>query len=216
MSKILISKRYILMELIIIAMIIPSIILIYRLANYVIPILWIISIYALIIFNKYHKKEKFLEILNFNAFTKNNVEKIMVRWFFLTIVIYLITFYFYDDKLFSIQKQNPYFLLVILLVYPIFSALPQEFIFTTYFFNRYESIVPSKYQIIMSAVIFTYAHVLFINFIAPFLSIFGGMIFASTYKETKSLSLVTFEHALYGNSLFFMGLGYYFWGGSVS
>jgi hypothetical protein len=119
MSKILTSKKYILIELIIIAMIIPSIILTYRLANYVLPILWIISIYALVAFNKYHKKEKFIEILNFGAFTKNNVEKILVRWFFLTIAIYLITFYFYDDKLFSIQKQNPYFLLVILLVYPI-------------------------------------------------------------------------------------------------
>lgn len=216
MGDMLRSKKYILMEFIIIAMIIPTIILSYRLANYVIPILWIISIYALIVFNQYHKKEKILEILNFGAFTKYNVEKILVRWFFLTIVIYLITFYFYEDKLFSIQKQNPYFLLVILLVYPIFSALPQEFIFTTYFFSRYESIVPSKYQVIMSAIIFTYAHVLFINFIAPFLSIFGGIIFANTYKKTKSLSLVTFEHALYGNSLFFMGLGYYFWGGSVS
>tara|TARA_B100000927_G_C16451280_1_gene463935 strand:- start:303 stop:632 length:330 start_codon:yes stop_codon:yes gene_type:complete len=107
-------------------------------------------------------------------------------------------------------------LILIFFVYPILSALPQEFIFTTFFFSRYEDIIPEKLQILTSAIIFTYAHVLFINFIAPFLSLFGGLIFANTYKKTNSLALVAFEHSLYGNSLFFMGLGYYFWGGSVT
>jgi len=28
--------------------------------------------------------------------------------------------------------------------------------------------------------------------------------------------LVSIEHALYGNTLFFLGLGWFFWGGSVN
>ena len=47
------------------------------------------------------------------------------------------------------------------------------------------------------------------------LGIFGGFLFALTYSKTKSLLLVSFEHALYGNTLFFLGLGWFFWGGSV-
>ena len=47
------------------------------------------------------------------------------------------------------------------------------------------------------------------------LGIFGGYIFASTYKKTKSLLIVSIEHALYGNTIFFLGLGWFFWGGSV-
>lgn len=216
MKKILLNRKYKLLELLIIGLLIPTLVLVNRLAENVILILWLITIYGGSIYIKYHNRAKLREILNFQAFTKKNVNIILTRWILLTIVIYLITLYFYNDKLFTIQKQNPYFLIVIFFVYPILSALPQEFIFTTFFFSRYADIVPEKLQILTSAVIFTYAHVLFINFIAPFLSLFGGLIFANTYKKTNSLALVTFEHSLYGNSLFFMGLGYYFWGGSVA
>ena len=216
MSKIILNKAYKTLELIFIGLLIPTLILVYRLAENVILILWLITLYGGFIYLKYHNRSNLKQIMNFQAFTKKNVNIILVRWLLLTIVIYLITFYFYNDKLFTIQKQNPYFLIIIFFVYPILSALPQEFIFTTFFFSRYQNLIPEKLQIFTSAIIFTYAHVLFINFIAPFLSIFGGLIFANTYKKTNSLALVTFEHSLYGNSLFFMGLGYYFWGGSVS
>lgn len=217
MTKLLfLNKYYKLLEIIIIGLIIPSIILLNRLADNIILILWIITSYTFIIFYFLHKKDRILNILKFSSFTKNNLTIILLRWFVLSLVIFLITFYFYNDKLFIIQQGNPYLLLVIFFVYPFLSALPQEFIFTTFFFSRYKNLISEKYIIYMSALLFMFAHVLFINFIAPFLSIFGGIIFAKTYKKTGSLALVTFEHALYGNTLFFMGLGYYFWGGSVN
>ncbi|MDG2187761.1 MAG: CPBP family intramembrane metalloprotease [Hyphomicrobiales bacterium] len=203
-------------ELIIIGLIIPSIILINRLADNILLILWAITSYTLIVYIFFHKKEKFSEVLNFSSFTTNNLIIIFVRWFFLSLLIFIITFYFYNDKLFIIQKENPYLLFIIFFIYPFLSALPQEFIFTTFLFSRYKNLINQKYIIYMSAFLFMFAHVLFINFIAPFLSIFGGIIFARTYMKTKSLALVTLEHALYGNTLFFMGLGYYFWGGSVN
>ncbi len=70
-------------------------------------------------------------------------------------------------------------------------------------------------MMIASAVMFAYAHLLYINPVAPTLSLLGGLIFASTYLKTKSLALVTIEHGLYGNVLFLIGLGYYFYGGNV-
>ena len=217
MTKLLfLNKYYKFIEIVFIGLIIPSIILFNRLADNVILILWFITSYTFIIFYYFHKKDRILNILKFSSFTKNNLSIICIRWFVLSLVIFLITFYFYNDNLFIIQKEAPYLLIIIFLVYPILSALPQEFIFTTFFFSRYKDLISEKYIIYMSAILFMFAHVLFINFIAPFLSIFGGIIFARTYKKTGSLALVTFEHALYGNTLFFMGLGYYFWGGSVN
>lgn len=210
------NRYYMYIELIIIGLIIPSIILINRLADNILLILWAITSYTLIVYIFFHKKEKFREVLNFSSFTTNNLIIIFVRWFFLSLLIFIITFYFYNDKLFIIQKENPYLLFIIFFIYPFLSALPQEFIFTTFLFSRYKNLINQKYIIYMSAFLFMFAHVLFINFIAPFLSIFGGIIFARTYMKTKSLALVTLEHALYGNTLFFMGLGYYFWGGSVN
>lgn len=67
-----------------------------------------------------------------------------------------------------------------------------------------------------SAVTFAYAHCLYLNPIAPTLSLLGGVIFALTYLRTKSLATVTIEHGLYGDFLFFIGLGMYFYGGNVA
>jgi len=83
-------------------------------------------------------------------------------------------------------------------------------------FERYKKFFKSDIaMIIASAVVFAYAHVLYINWVAPFLSFIAGLIFATTYSKTKSLALVTIEHGLYGNVLFLIGLGWYFYGGAV-
>ena len=115
MKKILLNRKYKLLELLIIGLLIPTLVLLYRLAENVILILWIITVYGGSIYIKYHNSAKLKEILNFHAFTKKNINIILIRWLLLTIVIYLITFYFYNDKLFTIQKQNPYFLIIIFL-----------------------------------------------------------------------------------------------------
>ena len=39
----------------------------------------------------------------------------------------------------------------------------------------------------MSSIIFCFAHIFVINWVAPLLSIFGGLIFALTYNKTKSI-----------------------------
>ncbi len=57
---------------------------------------------------------------------------------------------------------------------------------------------------------------MFIDWVAPTLSLVAGYIFAKTYSETRSLALVTIEHGLYGNYLFLVGLGWYFHGGAVA
>jgi membrane protease YdiL (CAAX protease family) len=96
----------------------------------------------------------------------------------------------------------------------VLSALPQEFIFCSFFFERYKAFFgEGRGMIVASAVVFAYAHCLYLNPVAPTLSLLGGLIFASTYRKTKSLALVTIEHGLYGNALFLIGLGTYFYSG---
>ena len=51
---------------------------------------------------------------------------------------------------------------------------------------------------------FLSSHIFVINWVAPLLGILGGLLFALTYSKTKSLLLVSFEHALYGNTLFYL------------
>lgn len=70
-------------------------------------------------------------------------------------------------------------------------------------------------MVIASAIVFAFAHVLFVNWIAPVFGFIAGLIFAQTYAKTKSLSLVTIEHGLYGSGIFIIGLGYYFYSGAL-
>ena len=104
-----------------------------------------------------------------------------------------------------------------MIFYPFFSALPQEFIFCKFFFARYKSFFgENTLMVAMSSLAFCLGHILFINWVAPVLGLVGGIIFAGTYKKTKSLLMVSIEHSLYGDTLFFIGLGWFFWGGSVN
>ena len=43
----------------------------------------------------------------------------------------------------------------------------------------------------------------------------GGYLFARTYARSESTLMVSLEHALWGDFLFTVGLGWYFWGGSI-
>ena len=116
-----------------------------------------------------------------------------------------------------IQANNPGLIWKILLFYPLFSALPQEFIFCKFFFRRYQCLFgDGTLMVIMSATAFCLAHILFLNWVAPVLGFLAGIIFANTYRRTHSLAMVTLEHSLYGNAIFAMGLGWFFWGGSIN
>jgi membrane protease YdiL (CAAX protease family) len=153
---------------------------------------------------------------NWEAVTKENLKPILIRWVIASLGM-LLFIYFYDpDKLFGIFYYRPEVIPFLLLLYPLLSALPQEFIFCSFFFKRYQALFGTGTKLILaSTVMFAYAHLLYINPIAPTLSLIGGYIFATTYYKTRSLALVTIEHGLYGNVLFLVGLGYYFYGGNM-
>jgi len=64
-------------------------------------------------------------------------------------------------------------------------------------------------------VAFALAHLFFSNWIAALLSLGGGLLFARTYAHSRSTLLTTVEHGLWGDALFTIGLGWYFYGGSI-
>jgi uncharacterized protein len=56
--------------------------------------------------------------------------------------------------------------------------------------------------------------VIFGNWIAVALCAIGGLLFAFTYQNSGSLLLTCIDHALFGNFLFTIGLGQFFYHGS--
>lgn len=121
-----------------------------------------------------------------------------------------------DVAPFLLPQERPVLWLAILLLYPLLSALPQELIFRVFLFHRYRALFPGRWALpLVSAAVFALAHLVLGNWVALLLSLAGGLLFAYTYARTGSLALVTLEHGLWGNWVFTLGMGRYFYGGHV-
>lgn len=203
------------LEFVLLCIALPTVIIVFRLAPYMFFFLWAAWAVCWSIYRHYHFHQ--LQILwKWKAVTLENMKPIIIRWLACSVFMLVFTYYYDPEKLFYLVKEKPQIILFLSVFYPIFSALPQEFIFCTFFFRRYKPFFKTdRARIIASAITFAYAHVLFINPVAPVLSLVAGLIFASTFAKTKSLALVTIEHSMYGLVLFIVGLGWYFWAGAL-
>ncbi|MEM6780757.1 MAG: CPBP family intramembrane glutamic endopeptidase [Pseudomonadota bacterium] len=202
-------------EFLLLCLIIPGIIIGFKLAPFMFAFLWSAALYGFLIMRRYHWNG-FKELWKWDAVTWGNMKPLLIRWVACTIFMYVFIQWYDPGRTFYVVEHRPEIIPGLLVGYPIVSALPQEFVFCSFFFARYAPFFKSGWPMILaSAVIFAYAHVLYINPVAPTLGFLAGLIFALTYAKTKSLALVTIEHGLYGNSMFLIGLGWYFYSGSV-
>ncbi|MBK4217052.1 CPBP family intramembrane metalloprotease [Paracoccus caeni] len=107
------------------------------------------------------------------------------------------------------------FLGVIWVLYPLLSALPQELIFRALFFHRYGSLFHEpRIAILANAAIFSFAHLMYWSLVVSIMTFVGGLIFALAYRW-RGFASAWVLHALAGNMLFSVGMGYYFWSGNV-
>lgn len=117
----------------------------------------------------------------------------------------------------SFVKRAPVFFGVVMILYPVLSVYPQGLIYRAFFFERYSQLFPGKWTMILaSAAAFALLHIIFRNWLAVALTFGGGLLFAWRYAETGSLAASSFEHALYGCWLFTVGLGQYFYHGTIA
>ena len=122
---------------------------------------------------------------------------------------------FAPELLFSFVKRAPAFWALVMLLYPVLSVFPQELLYRAFLFRRYEPLFGNRWAIIVaSALAFGFVHIIFRNWISVALSVLGGLLFAITYHSSQSLLLACLEHALFGNFLFTIGLGKFFYHGS--
>lgn len=127
-----------------------------------------------------------------------------------TILLTLVFYWVAPNAVFSLVKHDQVLLLTTLLIYPIVSVIPQEIIFRTYFFHRFKPIIPSKWQrLFVSTLLFSFAHIVYANWVAVMLSAIGGGIFGYRYIMSKSTCVVVIEHTLWGSYVFVVGLGTY-------
>jgi len=128
------------------------------------------------------------------------------------ILVLLLTLVVQPQNLFGFPREQPGIWLLVMLLYPFLSALPQEFIYREFFYRRYSDLfASSKTRIFLSASAFSYMHLIYDNWWAIGLSLIGGILLSVTYERTNSLVWTSIEHAIYGSIVFTIGMGNYFY-----
>ena len=129
---------------------------------------------------------------------------------FIIIALATITFlYFYDKALlFDVVLNKPMLWLKFSGIYIVFSVIPQELIYRTFFVKRYQGLLKNKTVfILVNSVLFSFAHIWFQSWIVLSFTFIGSILFISTYLKTKSTWVVILEHSLYGVWLYTVGYG---------
>lgn len=112
--------------------------------------------------------------------------------------------------------RNPGLLVMILLLYPVLSALPQEIVFRALFFRRYRAILPrGRAALVLNAGLFSLAHLMYWSGIVAVMTFVGGLAFAWAYREGRSFPMAVLMHAVAGQIIFALGLGIFFYSGNI-
>ncbi len=121
--------------------------------------------------------------------------------------------YFFDhENLFNLPRSNLLVWTILCLMYPLFSAYGQEIIYRVFLFYRYRTIFKTKRMFILaSSVSFSFVHIVYYSPISIILTLFLGIYLSTTYLKTKSVLFTSIIHSIFGNLIFTIGLGSYFW-----
>ncbi|CAN1598174.1 CPBP intramembrane metalloprotease [Candidatus Pelagibacterales bacterium] len=158
-------------------------------------------------------KYKKVTLINLKDFRFDKYLKIIFYKFLIVAILILIFSYFFDPSKFLNLPRSHFFLwLLIMILYPILSAFPQEIVYRSFFFKRYGNLFKNKKILIfVNAFLFSFAHIIYLNPIVILFTFIGGLMMAESYSKHNSLIKVSIEHGLYGNIVFTSGLGTYFY-----
>ncbi|WP_055443385.1 CPBP family intramembrane glutamic endopeptidase [Lacinutrix himadriensis] len=161
--------------------------------------------YVLYILLKVEKnKFKINPNLNWKRFWKMTLLKLLL----IAVITTLFVWFTSKESLFNVVINKPFLWLGILFFYSVFSVYPQELLYRTFYFQRYQKLFKSEALFfLVNAIVFSLAHLFFKNILVLIMTFLGGLLFAITYKKTKSTLLVSIEHAIYGCWLFTVGMG---------
>ncbi|HEX9826890.1 MAG TPA: type II CAAX endopeptidase family protein [Flavobacteriaceae bacterium] len=142
--------------------------------------------------------------LNWKLFWKETIVKLVLIALITSLFVWITD----RENLFEVLRNKPKLWIFILFIYSIFSVYPQELIYRTFFFQRYQVLFSNeKLFLFLNAIVFSLGHIFFKNALVMVLTFLGGILFALTFNKTKSTLLVSIEHAIYGSWLFTVGMG---------
>lgn len=138
----------------------------------------------------------------------NALKSIGIRFLLIAILTTLVLYFQNKEQLFNVVLNKPSLWLKFSGVYILFSVIPQELIYRTFFVKRYKELVKNEWLfILINSILFSFAHIWFQSWTVLSFTFVGSLLFITTYLKTKSTWLVLLEHSLYGVWLYTIGYG---------
>lgn len=160
-----------------------------------------------LLWDKSFNKRRLGGITKFGFFGK----ALFLRAVLCALLLLLLAWLFFPERMFGFIKYNPRMWLMVFILYPLLSACPQELIYRAFMFQRYQKLFGAQYGIIIaSAAAFAFLHIIYLNWLALLLTFIAGFVFSLNYKQTGYLVAPIMEHAIYGNLIFTIGFGTFF------
>jgi len=120
------------------------------------------------------------------------------------------------NHFFGFPRRAPEIYLIVMGLYPILSVIPQGIIYRVLFFKRYGELFSDiRITLLMGAIAFGFAHLLFQNLFAVCLTFFGALVFNWAHHVRGSFWTANLLHVVGGWSIWTFGLGQYFYHGAI-
>jgi len=179
-----------------------------------IPILWAAAIVCLVALLR---SKDFDRRLLWNASgVISGLPGVLVRFAILGPLFVGFAWLMEPEHFLSFPRERPELWVLVMVLYPILSVIPQGIVFRSFVCHRYRPLIGSgPLAWIVAGTTFGFAHVVMQRWEPVLITVVGGVIFTSTLLRRRSGLLADVEHALYGDLAFTLGLGVWIYTGAA-
>lgn len=172
-----------------------------------VPLLAVFVFYLYVIIRDKTIKRRQFNVNRFKAWRLIFLRSIIIGLF---LIIYVSIWF--PEQFYQMPTERTRLWLYLIFLYPFWSVLPQEFIYRVYFYHRFKGLVNNRnVLVLLNALLFSFCHIIFRNYVALVLTFLAGIIFSLTYLRHRSFTIVSLEHAIYGSLIFTIGPGDFFY-----
>lgn len=152
--------------------------------------------------------EKFSKVNIDKKENQSSLKNITIRFIIIALLTTLVLYFQNKEQLFNVLLNKPDLWVKFSGVYILFSVIPQELIYRTFFVKRYQKIIKNEVLfILINSILFSFAHIWFQSWTVLTFTFVGSLLFINTYLKTKSTLLVILEHSLYRVWLYTLDYG---------
>ena len=175
-----------------------------------IPALWAVTAYCLFLLLRDPQFDRRLLgwCVEDATILRHYAPQMLCLWAAVLVIGVVLILRFAPADFMNLPRSKPLFWGLIMVLYPTLSVYPQGIVYRVFMFERYRPLFGAGWGIVAaSAAAFGFVHIVFRNPLALILTFLGGVLFALRYLQTGSLFVSSFEHALYGCTIFTIGIG---------